>query len=173
MAGWTWTAGPLIFGSKWKRREFSKPSGAKDQAKNPLAKEATLLTLYVLLVLHTYVYIYMCNNTWNLFVLTVVVCQCCYVHVFVYSFVYFLNKTYTMYLFICRQRPRTAVLRGATQRGKGTRFLLGKAAAKRWFLQRVDKLDPNQENRGGSVDILSYLVIVIVLNCSTSCTYSQ
>ena len=43
--------------TKTNRTSFSKPSGAKDQAKNPLAKEATLLTLYVLLVLHTYIYV--------------------------------------------------------------------------------------------------------------------
>lgn len=44
--------------TKTNRKSFSKPSGAKDQAKNPLAKEATVLTPYVLLVVHTYVYIY-------------------------------------------------------------------------------------------------------------------
>ena len=72
-----------------------------------------------------------------MFVLTVVVCQSCYVHVFVYSFVYFLNKTYTMheYLFICHGKdPEQQGWEVPTQRGKGTRFLLGKAAAERLFL---------------------------------------
>ena len=170
MAGWTWTAGPLIFGKKWKRIEFQKePTGHhfwSQAGPKSMTKEATLLTVYGSFVLHSYTQYITLVQVQYMFVLTVVVCQSCYVHVFVYSFVFCLLSQQNIYyarvfIYMPWQRPRTAGLRGAnTTRKRHSFFFWGKQRPKGYFCRRWTRLNPIRKTE---VNILSYLIVLLTV----------